>query len=875
MRRDHRYVSMRTRAGARLVVAALACGSAAAWADQPPAQPTTEEATPTVGLQEVVVTATRREQSLSKVPISVTALTQESLDERGIKDFAEVARFTPGVNFDNSGTNNISIRGISGTGGAGTTGIYIDDTPIQMRALAFSPDEALPKSFDIDRVEVLRGPQGTLFGSGSEGGTVRYITTQPSLTKSSIYARAEVATTQGGDPSYEAGVAAGGPLIDGVLGARVTVWYRRDGGWVDDIDPYTLATVEHNANHDETELVRLAMLWAPDSHWRITPSIYYQSRQRHDISNYWPLYSDPGSDRFVNADPTLHNSPDQFYLPALKVDGDLGAVELISNTSFYHRQNQTGYDGTLYNLGYYQTQNAAPIFCNPTLSPAVCGTGSPWLVPFPLLDGSGLHVPGLNYRAPATIDNGQENLTQEIRLQSADSNARLVWTAGLFANENRQTYFEQIHDPMLGQLTNVVFGDPNFTDFFCYLNAAAQCTGPDGYVPGYGTDSYFLHTASKDQQIALFGELTFAMTERLKLTLGARESHMKYSFDTYTGGPQLYAPPRAGTGDITENAFTPKVSLQLQADPNDMYYATYAKGFRPGGANNPIPNAACPTDFANFGIQTDPATFSSDSVNSYEVGAKNNFDNRVRLATSVYYIQWNNIQQLIVPPVCQISFIANSGNAVAKGLDLQADISVTRNLTLELATGYTEARYTSNFSFAPPCGPGGPPAGGPLCALNSNPLVSNGEAIVGPSSEAGGGAPTAPFTAAVGLEYHFNLGSHDTFVRADAEYQGRAKWVTPSEDPGSSQYDPANFVLPATTFVSMRGGLQFSGWSLQGFVDNLTNTHALTDYNYTICSNPGAGPGVACVPTTPGASRLERAYTFRPRTFGITAIFRQ
>src|SRR5437016_5507663 len=158
-------------------------------------------------LQEVVVTATRREESLSKVPLSVTALTQQSLDERGVKDFSEVARYTPGVNFDNSGTNNISIRGISGSGGAGTTGIYLDDTPIQMRALAFNPDEALPKSFDIERVEVLRGPQGTLFGAGSEGGTVRYITVQPSLTKTSIYGRSEFSSTQYGDPSYEAGAA--------------------------------------------------------------------------------------------------------------------------------------------------------------------------------------------------------------------------------------------------------------------------------------------------------------------------------------------------------------------------------------------------------------------------------------------------------------------------------------------------------------------------------------------------------------------------------------------------------------------------------------------------------------------------------------------
>src|SRR5205823_12531644 len=127
---------------------------------------------------------------------SVQTRTQMILYNSGIKEFSEVAHFTPGVNLDNSGTNNISIRGISGSGGAGTTGIYLDDTPIQMRALAFNPDEALPKSFDIERVEVLRGPQGTLFGAGSEGGTVRYITVQPSLTKASIYGRSEFSSTQ-------------------------------------------------------------------------------------------------------------------------------------------------------------------------------------------------------------------------------------------------------------------------------------------------------------------------------------------------------------------------------------------------------------------------------------------------------------------------------------------------------------------------------------------------------------------------------------------------------------------------------------------------------------------------------------------------------
>src|SRR5579871_4194523 len=162
-----------------------------------PAAPA-EEVAPAGGIAEVVVTAERREESLSKVPISVTAMTQDQMDMKGIKDITDVARFTPGINVDNSGTNNISIRGIASSGGAGTTGIYIDDTPIQIRALAFNPDETLPKSFDIDRIEVLRGPQGTLFGAGSEGGTVRYITTQPSLTTNSFNSREEVSYTQGG-----------------------------------------------------------------------------------------------------------------------------------------------------------------------------------------------------------------------------------------------------------------------------------------------------------------------------------------------------------------------------------------------------------------------------------------------------------------------------------------------------------------------------------------------------------------------------------------------------------------------------------------------------------------------------------------------------
>jgi outer membrane receptor protein involved in Fe transport len=808
------------RAGALFAAALAVAMSAAEMAGADPAAETAaaaagaEDAGP---LQEIVVTATRHEEGLSKVPISVTALTQDAMDVRGIKDILDVARFTPGINIDNSGTNNIAIRGIASTGGAGTTGIYLDDTPIQMRALAFNPDEALPQSFDLDRVEVLRGPQGTLFGAGSEGGTVRYITTQPSLTQTSIYSRNEISYTEGGEPSYETGVAGGMPVIDGTLGVRVSAWYRYDGGYINRIDPVSLDTVQTNANYTQTKLFRVAAIWAPSDNWKITPSYYYQDRYANDVQNYWPLYSNPGANRYVDANPTQRTVPDTFYIPAVKVEGDLGAVTLISDTSYYHRKEQTGYDGTLYNLGFYQT------FFGGT---------------FPLLDGDGLHLPAgaTNYRSPASIDNDQQNLTEEIRLQSADPSARLIWTTGLFFSENRQHYLEQIHDPLLNELSEAVAGVP-YTALFTDPNG-----NPVPYDPRFPNDSYFLQTYSTDKQIALFGEGTFSFTDQLKATVGMRYSKTEFSFNTLTGGPQLFLADQANSGDKKENSFTPKVSLQYQHDPHDLYYFTYAKGFRPGGANNPVPEAACGVDFQNFGIKDAPATFNSDTVDSFEIGAKNNLDNRVKISSSIYYIRWNNIQQVVIPPICQISFITNLGQAVAKGADFQGEFAITDSFTAELSAGYTDARYTQASRLSP---------------VETTPIVASGDAIEGESAQ-----PAPPVTVSLGLEYRFDIAAHDSFVRVDDEYQSRPKWAGAGQDPNTLQYDAANYFLPATNFASARGGMKFGDWQIEAFCDNLLDTHTVTNYEWSIDSG------------VPGTSRLERDFTFRPRTVGVTFIYR-
>ena len=178
--------------------------------------------------------------------MSIQAFTQESLDQQGVRSVDDLTRVAPGVTFlrngmSSSGNYNdedsdISIRGIDSTAGAATTGIYVDDTPIQTRHLNFGTVNPYPALFDLDRVEVLKGPQGTLFGAGSEGGTIRFITPEASLTTYSGYARAEYGKIDDGGNNYEAGAAFGGPIIDGVLGFRVSASFREDGGWVNRVD---------------------------------------------------------------------------------------------------------------------------------------------------------------------------------------------------------------------------------------------------------------------------------------------------------------------------------------------------------------------------------------------------------------------------------------------------------------------------------------------------------------------------------------------------------------------------------------------------------------------------------------------------------------
>src|SRR5215472_7517413 len=207
-----------------------------------------------LALEEVTVTPTRREEAVNRVPINMVVWTQDAMEASGVKGMADLASLTPAMQFQPSpgttgATTYLLMRGVTGRN-ASTTGVYLDDTPVP----PLYGDTVLysfPFTFDLDRVEVLRGPQLQLFGEGNQGGAVRFIFNQPSLSTFTAFATSELATTRFGSPSYDAGAAFGGPLIRDAVGFRVSAWARSDGGYVDRVDPFTQGVVDRNANHSE------------------------------------------------------------------------------------------------------------------------------------------------------------------------------------------------------------------------------------------------------------------------------------------------------------------------------------------------------------------------------------------------------------------------------------------------------------------------------------------------------------------------------------------------------------------------------------------------------------------------------------------------
>ncbi len=741
-------------------------------------------------ISEIVVTATRQEQSLSKVAISATAFTQETLDNKSVKSIDDLTRLSPGVNLTRNGFGtqaSISIRGISSDIGAGTTGIYIDDTPIQTRSVGYSSTNAYPQLFDLARVEVLRGPQGTLFGAGSQGGTVRFITPDPSLTDFSTYGRAEVAATKSGSPSADIGVATGGPIIADKLGFRVSASVRHEGGFIDRIDWQTGKVIDKDSNSQDAVVMRGALTWAPTENLRISPSVIYQDVKLNDTYAFWDTISDPSENVYKQGQSLPQTDKDNFVLPALKINYDMGAVEFVSNTSYFTRITHAIDDYTTLSAG---------LFADDT------------------------HIPGFpEYVSYAYMENKQNVFTQEVRLQSTDTESRLTWVAGVFYSDAVQKYVEHIVDPQFEQLSQLLFGVPLEIAF------GQSLIGPDSLI-AYGR--------VRDKQLAAFGDVNFQLTDKLKLTAGLRLSKATVQFSDFGTGP-FAGGTTAASGKASEKPVTPKFGATYQFDSGNMLYFTAAKGFRVGGANPHIPASRCGTDFANLGIAGAPDTYESDSLWSYELGSKNRLlDNRMQIAASVYRIDWKNIQQNRYLPRCAMQFTDNLGTARSEGFDLQVQYNPVAGLMLEGSLAYTNARYTK-----PVYGPFDPNLGRDRIIINeNNHLISR------------------PWSGTLAAEYNFtSWGDRDSYVRADYEYRGGSA-LTAARDSMTTSFDPASPDPEPTHNLKVRAGVKLDAVDISVFATNILNNHpTLTRY-------------------AEGGDPVRRVTTLNPPTVGLTLTTR-
>jgi len=845
-------------------------------------------------IDEIVVTATRRLEPLSKVPISVSTFSAEQMDDRGVKDFDDLVRLSPGLNLTRqsaTGASQISIRGISSDAGSGTTGIYIDDTPIQVRNLGFGAGNAFPGLFDVERVEVLRGPQGTLFGAGSEGGTVRFITTGPSVSTRTGYVRSEIATMRNGSPTYEGGAAFGAPIIADRLGFRVSAFYRHEGGWIDEVNGnYTItdptgaaygnsvafthtSTIAKKVNWTRTGAVRGALKWTPTDSLTITPSIFYQEHHLNDgAGNVYDLAtSNPSEGRYsrqgyvtfpagtvynvnnpvqqltLNAENVPQNAfgNDKFTLSSIALSWNLGPVELVSNTSYFDRTSVQWYD---YTKGYVE-------FYVPQFFVAADG-----------VTPTGNYAP-LGWKAMAQYNNGQKNFVEELRLQSSDAAAPLTWVAGVFFSHDKQTASEPISENFLINSPWVGFY-PTALGFGYYGvnggppfgpgSTAAQNFFGDNMLPN--AVSFFGSWQTVEQQIAGFAQADYKMTDRLKATAGMRVSSNKLDFTAAYLGPEnnSNAPfgfpcpvatctlgsgalvptyPRSATHS-SETAITPKAGVTFQVNEGTMLYATAAKGFRPAGASLRAPTI-CNQDLINNGYvdaqgnPVQPTNFKSDSLWSYEVGAKSRlFGGRLVLDGGVYEIKWKNIQTNVSLPNCAYNFVDNLADATSKGFDLAFDLKATQHLDLSGSVGYNNPKFDRDA-----LSPGGR-------------IIYHG----------GSSIPDAgpPVSASVSAEYGMPIAADKVaYVRVDYTYTTEWRRFGNTE-PGTPNYDPFMKPIPAYGLANVRLGARFGRFDVSAFVQNVGNATPALELTRSQGYDPQDWQNI----------------TLRPRTYGLTAIWR-
>lgn len=627
--------------------------------------PATAEDIGQVGLETVVVTAQKTgEQDLQKVPLSIEVLDSTKLENLNVADFRDFVRFLPSVNFTaggqgssgGPGQGNISMRGVTDgadgnhSGPLPTVGVYLDELPIT----TIGGNLDIP-TYDLQRVEALAGPQGTLYGASSEAGTLRIITNKPTTDGFEAGYEVEGNTVSHGGMGYALHGFVNVPLTDKIA-IRLVAWNEHDAGYIDNVYasrtyPTTGITVnnasEVRPNYNFTDKLggRAALGIDLDDDWTVTATVYGQLEKSKGISGYDPSVGELKVSHYFP-----EWTADHWYQAALTVTGKIGNLDLTYATGYMDRRAKGAADYTDYTFwydtlaGYYETDNS--------LNP---------------IDSSQL----IQFKDQYT------KWSNELRIASPAED-RLHWVVGLFHERQMHNIIQDYIIPEMGS---------------------------DFWVPGWPGTIWLTTQQRVDRDLAAFGEVTYAITPSLSATAGVRVFEATNKLQGFFGFSQgtddlwgsstgmascfrstavLGGPCTNVDKHVYEWGETHKFNLQYQIDEDDMVYATYSTGFRPGGINRV---ASLPS-------------YKSDSLDNFEIGWKTSwFNNTVRWNGAAYWENWNKFQFAFLG-LNSLTQIANAGAARIQGVESNVAWQVSDSFTLNASGAYNYARITQAYCGA-------------------------------------------------------------------------------------------------------------------------------------------------------------------------------
>lgn len=617
-------------------------------------------------LQEVIVTARKRSENLQEVPLSVDVFTEKDLQNLGIASFDDYAEKVPSISFISigPGTQLFVMRGVSdgsnpNYANTSATGVFLDDVSLSLSGQ--QPDLHL---YDIAQIEVLNGPQGTTFGAGSMAGAVRYITNKPDVNNFSAGADFDGGKIQGGQENWTYEAFLNAPLIEGVLGFRLSAFSDSHGGFINNVlttRTWVNGTVSNNAdwarnnyNREHVEGGRAALKGVISDGWNATLTYTYQRQSTlgawdEDLTNLGPR-------EVSRFGPEAHRN--QAKIVDFHLDGDVGIADLVFASTYWSLPTRQLNEYSQY-MENYKGGAREGFAC---LNDPVYGTG-----PY-----TGCQVPIQSFE----YHTNPERWSQEIRLVSKEG-GRFHWLVGY--------YWERTRDRNQGSTYYMPGLQPNGAAFQSYLQyyGITQSSLPPGVWYGYNESSQYLQTTE-------FANISFDVTNRFNVEAGLVHFSSNFS-NTDPYGQFAYVPTTPVYSYGGSNKVNSKFGMNYKVTDKVMVYADFAQGFRDGGSNSNLPSSCYQ--------QGAPQKYIPDTLNNFEVGWKTTaLGGRLLWNGAAYLMNWKDLQTLIYDvDICAASsFNANVGQARIYGAESNIDFKMTSNWSLQMAGSYTDSHLISS-----------------------------------------------------------------------------------------------------------------------------------------------------------------------------------